>query len=352
MAAPLPARPRRWRLYAPFVLLILLAAAWTVGWFVAQGRVLAETAAFRAREAAAGRTWTCPDERVGGFPFRIELTCARPALTWGPENARLSATLEGLLVVAQVYQPNRVIIDATGPFALALPDGRRVEGTWNGLRTSLSGSPSRLERVSLVTRDPAWRVVFADGTQEALSAARVELQGRPHPERFAAEQAVDIALTLDKARLPALDALAGNAEPADLNIVSTVTQAGAALARDPVTAAETWRSRGGTITFAPLSIAKGRQALEARGALAIDETRRPFGRLELSARGLDDLVGRLTGGNQRMTALVLGGLAAFGRQQPQGGAETAGLTPLPPLRFQNGRVAIGPLPVAELPPLY
>ncbi len=355
MAATPSARPRRWRLYAPFVLLAILAAAWAVGWMFAQRRVLAETAAFRQREAAAGRVWTCPDETVAGFPFRIELTCRQPVLTWGPEGARLSASLEGLLVVAQVYQPNRVILDAAGPFTLALPDGRRVEGSWQALRASLSGRPDRLERLSVVSREPAWRVAFPDGTQEALAARRIEIQGRPHPERFAAEQAVDVSLKLEGASLPAIDALAGNAEPADLDVVATLTQAGAALARDPVTAAEDWRSRGGTIAFAPFGIAKGRQKLEARGVLAIDDTRRPFGRLDLAARGLDDLVGRLTGGNQRMTALVMGGLAALGRQQQPNGQDQAragDLGPLPPLRFQNGRVSIGPLPVADLPPLY
>ncbi len=346
--------PSRIRLYLPFALLGLVIAAWSAGWFVIRARVLDETAAWRARELAQGRTWTCPNERVGGFPFRIELRCDTPTLSWGPADARITATVGSLTMVTQVYQLRRAIIEAAGPFALRLPDGDAIDGTWTSLRASLSGSADEVDRVSVVWDRPAWTLTRPDGVRETASAQMIEFQGRPDPQRFDTEGTVDGALTISRAALPLVDALTGDGEPADLSVVATVSRAPALIARDPVEAAEAWRAQGGTLTLAPLKISKGGRMLEARGEIAIDALRRPEGQLDLAARGLDSLIGRLTGGSQRATALVLGGLSILGGRPAQAPstAQDPGLKPLPSLGMRNGRLLLGPFPVAEIGPLY
>src|SRR5262249_53903941 len=71
--------PRRWRIVLPLAVVILLALGWSGFWFYAAGRAQSEFAAWRTRQAAAGREVSCASESVSGFPFRLELRCAEPA---------------------------------------------------------------------------------------------------------------------------------------------------------------------------------------------------------------------------------------------------------------------------------
>ena len=66
---------RRWLLFLPFALVVLLAAAWTAVWFYAAARAETEIAVWRARERQAGRAQDCASQSIGGYPFRIEVRC-------------------------------------------------------------------------------------------------------------------------------------------------------------------------------------------------------------------------------------------------------------------------------------
>ncbi len=100
MTDPLPTRRRsRFWLYGPFMLLVVLAAGWSAFWFYARGRIATEIDTALAREVERGRTWTCTDRSIGGFPFRIELRCNALSLTstrWGDQ----SFSLRRLLITA------------------------------------------------------------------------------------------------------------------------------------------------------------------------------------------------------------------------------------------------------------
>src|SRR5439155_22519914 len=68
-----PAVPRRrWMLFAPFLVVVVLAAGWSALWFYAAGRAEADLAAWRESERQAGRTQHCASQSIGGYPFRIE----------------------------------------------------------------------------------------------------------------------------------------------------------------------------------------------------------------------------------------------------------------------------------------
>src|ERR1043166_8185693 len=76
------ARPRRrWRIVLPLAVVILLGLGWCGFWYYAATRAQTEFAAWRAREAAAGREVSCGGESFGGFPFRFELRCTDTAVT-------------------------------------------------------------------------------------------------------------------------------------------------------------------------------------------------------------------------------------------------------------------------------
>ena len=325
-------RGSRFWLFAPFVLLLLLALAWTAAWFYIRGRTIEALDGWMAREAAAGRRWTCPGRGVGGFPFRIEVSCPQLGLA----RADLSGSLGPSQVVAQVYQPRHVIAEIGGP--LRVSDGERtVEGRWRDLRLSLRVGGGGLQRASLRAAEPSLRV---DGLPVPVegSARAVEAHLRPSPART--DGAYDLSLRAEGAAAPALAALLGGDAPVDLDLAATVTQARDAAPRPVIEELERWRRAGGRIEVERLAVVQGPRRLEAKGALGLDELRRPSGRIEATATGLEGLV-----------AALLSGRPVEAEARP---AEPARPARLPPVRIENGRIAVGPLPVPglRLAPLY
>ena len=336
-------RSRFW-LYAPFALLALVAVAWSVAWVAIRDRTSEGLDAWLADERQAGRQWTCQDRTVGGYPFRIQVTCAALALQGGP----VTASLGRVTSLAQVYQPRHVITEIAGP--LRASDGQiSVEGTWQLLETSIRGSGNGFQRASLLAEGPRLRVTGAGPNDLEFASQRFEAHLRPSPAG-PQESAYDAAVTALAAKVPALDALLGGPEPADLQIDVTATQAQGFRGRPVFDELERWREAEGRLKVMLLSLAKGPRRVEARGELHLDDLHRPAGELVVSAAGLEGLFGMLAG--IRGGGTLSGGSLAQGARPPA--PKAAELMPLPPLRLDNGRVAVGPftVPNVRLPALY
>jgi hypothetical protein len=336
------AQHSRFWLYAPLALLALVAIAWSAGWLLVRDRALAAIDGFLAVEAAAGRQWTCTDRSVGGYPFRIELSCAAVTVQRGP----VTASAGRLLSVAQVYQPRHVITTLEGP--LRLSDGDvAVTGTWNLLEMSIRGAQGGFQRASLVTERPRFEIAGVAPDPLRLESEHLEAHLRPNPVRRD-EKAYDAALSTVGARLPFLDQWLGGGEATNFQVDLTATQAESFRGRLVVPEIDRWRAANGQLEIVMLSLSKGTNRLEAKGTLQLDEMHRVAGELNVAAAGLDRLISRLTG--NRSSGALLG---AFLGQAPDSGT-ASGLTPMPPLRLENGRVLLGPfaIPNLRLPPLY
>jgi hypothetical protein len=338
-------RSRFW-LYTPFVLLLLLAIAWSIAWFVIRNRAAEALDGWLAAEARSGRQWTCGDRTIAGYPFRIEIVCNSLDLKRGAVTASFGRTE----AVAQVYQPRRIITEVAGP--LRATDGTvTVQGTWDLLQASLNATPGGLQRLSLAATAPKVTVTGIGGGEIAGSGKRLELHVRPNPSRTG-EQARDVAAVVTEAQIPLLDALIGGGEPASLNADVTVTQADGFKGGTVAEEMELWRKAGGKLDILMLAATKGARQIEAKGSLRIDEQHRPAGQLNLSAAGLDGLLGNLTGG--RLGGNLLGMLLGQGRTAPAQPNAKPQLASLPPLRLENGFLAMGPfvIPNVKLQPLY
>jgi hypothetical protein len=339
-------RQSRFWLYAPFVLLLLVAIAWSAAWFMVRNRIDHNLDVMLANEARAGRQWDCQDRTVGGYPFRIVVTCASLTLTRG----QMSASLGRVQSIAQVYQPRHVITEVDGP--LRATDGRvTINGTWRLLETSVRGSASGVERVSLSAEELNLKITGATPAELTLASQGLEAHLRPNPTRAQAEGAYDAALSVRQARLPGIDALIGGAEATDLQVDVTATQVQGFRGRPVLAEVERWRTASGRLEVLRLAIAKGERRVEAKGDFGLDELHRPVGQLQAAAAGLDSLISNLTGG-QAGGSLLSALLGQGPRSQAQGG-QTA-LSPLPALRLDNGRVLFGPftVPNLRLPALY
>jgi hypothetical protein len=339
-------RGSRFWLYTPFVLLLLVAMAWSIAWFVIRGRAAETLDGWLAAEAQKGRQWTCADRSIGGYPFRIEIICSSLDLKQGAVTASFGRT-EG---VAQVYQPRLAIVEVEGP--LRASDGRvNVQGQWDLLQASFHATPTGLQRLSIAANAPKFTVTGLTPQEITTSGQHLELHLRPNPTR-ASENAYDAAFSVKQASIPLLDGLIGGAEPTDLNADVTATQVTGLQGRPLAQELERWRKAGGTLDILMLSGTKGPRRIEAKGSLTLDEEHRPAGELNVSAAGLDGLIGNVTG--NRTGGALLGALLG---QNPRAQAKNDGqprLAPLPPLNLNNGFLAMGPfvIPHVRLQPLY
>jgi hypothetical protein len=345
--SPARRRSRLW-LYLPFVLLALIVVAWSAGWFVVRGRIEAGLDTWLQDEAKAGRLWTCPDRSVAGFPFRIEISCASLAFA----RSDLQASTGRLLVVAQVYDPQHVIAEVAGPLRVTTPNAA-IDAQWQSLQTSVHMAGTRPERGDLVATKPVIAVTGVLADPVNVTAARLEAHVRPSP---AESSAADAALQLAGATIPGLDGLIGGTEPADLDLLATITQARNLPPRPMAAELERWRAAGGEVKVARLTIQKGPRRIEANGGVSIDELHRVQGISNAATTGIEGLLGQFVGGRRGGAAGLLSALLGAPPAQAPVPSANGGpaLTPAPPLRAQNGRVFFGPLqiPGVHLPPLY
>lgn len=340
------ARYSRFWLYTPFVLLLLIAVAWSAAWFVIRSRAGEAVDTWLATEARAGRQWACQDRSIGGYPFRIEVICNSLSLKQGA----VTASLGRVESVAQVYQPRFIITEIEGP--LQVTDGKvTVKGSWDLLQTSLHAEQNGFRRLSLVAEAPRVTVTGLAPGEIATAGQHLELHVRPNPSR-SAEKAYDAALSVKQTDIPVLDALVGGSERTDIDTDFTVTQAEGFRGRPVAEELERWRSAGGRLDVLMLSLAKGARRAEAKGELRLDEMHRPAGQLGLAAAGLDGLLDNVMG--RRNGALLSALLGQGGSPSGQQANGRPALSPLPPVRLENGRLAFGPfvIPNITLPAIY
>lgn len=345
-----PRSPLKWLVYGLTTLLILLGIAGTIGWNMLRNRVVESLATWRTKEMVAGRAWTCPEETVGGFPFRIEIRCVAPTLTITNASGNAFIRLEGLTIVSQIYDSELIIAEAAGPMNARLADGSTLDINWRSLSTSASRRGDIPQRLSLMVEGPAVRLARPGIDPAIVLGERLEVHVRPNPQRFASEGAIDVAIKAPGLTSPLIDAAIGGRESLDLALESTATRAYVFAGSSGPEAFETWRLLGGSVALAPLQLTKGERRLVARGDLTIDDTRRLTGRIDMAAAGVDDIFARFTGNNPRMGALIASGLSALAARQ--GAPAPDGLKPILPLRFDKGRFALGPFVLGPLPPLY
>lgn len=335
-------RSRFW-LYTPFVLLLLVAVAWSVAWFLIRSRAAETLDTWLAQEAQKGRQWTCTDRTIAGYPFRIEIVCDTLELKQGAVTASFGRTE----AIAQVYQPRLVIAEIEGP--LRVSDGKvTLQGQWDLMQASIHASPTGLQRLSIAANAPKLTVTGLLPQEIVTSGQALELHLRPNPSRVS-EKAYDAAFSVKQANIPQLDQLIGGTELTDLNADVTITQVASFQGRPVAEELERWRKAGGTLDILMLSGAKGPRRVEAKGQLNLDEEHRPAGQLNVAAAGLDGLIGNVTG--HRAGGALLGALLG---QNPRAQGKNPQLAQLPPLNLNNGFLAMGPfvIPHIRLQPLY
>jgi hypothetical protein len=313
---------------------VLVAGAWTAGWYYAAGQV---------REAVAGlgdtdaeTRFTCDDLAVTGYPFRIDIDCRGATLVDGDITTTLAALRSSVLV----YNPTHAILSAQSPasvvdafsgsrsrldFASAQASVRLQTGD---LLAALRGEDLRLERASLVAGGVAWVDTLAAELPIA-SADEVEMHLLDVPEKHDPEQGL--------ATLAAYATASGVDSPG-IDIADAETSLEAELSGVPDQLAELaapdllerWQQAGGQLRLFGLKGAAAEDFLEATGTLSLDSAARPEGQIKLTSRGLVERLGGLV--PPEWQGLVLGAPDDDGSYSQtltlRGGVALAGLIPV------------------------
>jgi hypothetical protein len=371
----LQSRRRTGRRYMVFVLVVLtLVAGWTGFWKFAADKAQQTIDGWRAREAKSGRIYDCGSQALGGFPFRIEVTCDQASAVFRSNEPPIELKAVSLLVVAQVYQPGLIISEFHGPLTIGQP-GKEPEflASWKLARSSIRGTPAAPQRASLVFDDPVVDRINGGARQNLLRARHMEVHGRIPEGSVTNKPVIEVALQLDQASSPALHPAA--AQP--INATATARLRGL-NDFSPKPWAERFReiqAADGRIDITQVRIQQGDILAVGAGALSINPNGRLEGQLRITMAGLEQFLAAIgaqqkiqTSPNMDKLAGALDrlapGLGEVARQQA-GANLSAGINMLGeqttlegkravtlPLRFTDGAAFLGPIPIGNAPALF
>ena len=177
-----PRRRSRWPLFVMPGLLVVLAIGWSGFWFYASSQVGAQFERWRTREAQSGRVYDCGKLSVGGYPFRFEVRCENPSIDFISQTANRKfgkGELTEILAVAQIYNPQLLIAEFTGPLTVTEQgEQQSLIVNWKGAQSSVYGLPVSPQRMSIVVDDATLERSAGTMRTPLARAKHSELHGR------------------------------------------------------------------------------------------------------------------------------------------------------------------------------
>ncbi len=311
------------------VFIVLLFGGYSAGWFYVADRLKAEVVSSVARMNRGDIRVECDNPQVGGFPFRIGVSCDHLGYEDGAR--QLQASAGGFRSLAQVYQPTRALAELDGPLHVSAPGLGSIRLDWDRLRASVRIARPLPERVSVEAEG-------LTGTSDASGAAAVLLFSADKTDGHLRPNGTDIdwagsfaGLTIDPRVvdgriLPRMD---GSGE-------ATVKNGVALLRSRPKSL------RGQAVDIAALDLASGDAGVSISGPVSVAED------------GLIDADLVVTVRDPMAVADVLA--TAFPEQKgpiQQGfmGLALLGSEPSMPLKIVRGKATLGFIPLGEIRPL-
>jgi len=362
-------RRRLWPLLLLVSLIAALAVAWTGLWLYGAAQAKTEFAAWREQERQAGRQQDCASLSVGGYPLGIKVRCVGADFELR-EFPGYRLALQSAVGGVQVYDPGLMTSELTAPLSIS-PRGGAPDYSinWNAGQASMRGQPPQAESGTLVFDDLSVHDRRSGGNDPLLRAQRFEVEGRRAVGSHADAQAVEIILkmrnTFAEKIHPAL------ARPTDADATTIVYGLGD-LSRKPLPdLLRQWQAHSGAVEITRarlqqddiIAVGTGAMRLTEHGDLdgnmqftivGIEKMLRRFNLEQLMAEGrmgsaintLDQLIPGLGGMARRSAAPGL--VALLGRRAELEGKPATTLS----VRFVEGRMFLGPIPVGTVPPLF
>ena len=337
---PKPSRPRRFGLYAPLVVLLVAACAWSLGWFWLRGEVYRQMdGAARSWEEAGYRVdWA--SRTVSGFPFRLNVDAAGARLSdlsgWGLAAPRLKAE-------AFVFAPDHWVLVAPAGVVLQRPAGGPVVVGARILRASVSEAGGHPPRVSVEGFGLTFTPAPGGAPFGLASAGALHLHTRAGP----ADQGAFYA-EIDGARVRGPGLLNDVAAGAPLTLIADAiySHAGALRGQGLARALRDWGDSGGTMAVRRLSLQTGPMTAEATsGTLDVGRDGRLRGALIVKVKPAAGLMAALVAPS-RLTPETSKAAQAVLASHSQG--DVAVVT----VDFQAGQTTLGPVAIGASPRIY
>jgi hypothetical protein len=367
-------RRRRW----PIVLiavLIAVAGLWSGAWYYGSGVAERTIAGWKAREAQAGRLYTCATQTIGGFPFGIEIRCTAAGAEFRSSRPPVALTSGDMVISAHVWEPTVLATQFSGPLTIAEPGQQpSIEARWRHAQSQVRGLPTSPESVAIEVSQ--FSVVRPSGGDNLFGAKSVDLNGRLISGTVQNNPVIEVVLKLAAAAAPSWHPAA--AVPVDADIT-------AVLRGLKDFSPKSWRTRfrelqatGGRIEITRARVRQRDTIAVASGSLGLSPGGRLDGSLNLTVANLDQLLPTL-GLDQMLSPeqaspevnkafgkldKIIPGLGAMARQNAvpmiSAGVNFMGQATelegrravMLPLRFDDGMVSLGPFKIGAVPPLF
>lgn len=268
-------------LWAPFVLLLALAAGVSARWWSVASDLSKQLDAVNGHEVMPGVTVHFASKTVGGFPFRVDAVFHDFALKAAGPHGPIGWHAENFAAHGLTYGRTKWIFEAAGKQRL----------TWttkSGVARGLEADIGQLHASAVIAEGRLGRFDFdlVGFDSPALAIARTQFHMRRNPT---ADQ-IDVVVDAEEMELsPRLRGLCGetighlklDGDFSNGAIFQTV------LAGDAPWQGgfDAWRSKGGRFYLAQSELTCGKSIVFAQGQLGLDDLRRPRGLMTAQITG-------------------------------------------------------------------
>ncbi|MCL2384352.1 MAG: DUF2125 domain-containing protein [Alphaproteobacteria bacterium] len=332
-------------IFIPAAILLIIAVGWSIFWFFASRQAVSAVGHWLEQEAKLGRNWTCLDQKIGGYPFKIEIMCSGLQFSGNIADMAMTGSVPGFEATAPLLRQDDLLIRLEPPFIAKAQDGGiDLNLGWKDFYVQLEGSPGAYQSIVLAGTQVKLQGHVAD--LPPLEGGFNELQSHLSLAQDRHDNSYDFTFAFNDGAIPALTQVLHTQESLYVQFGGSLSQVPAGNATTFADFLEHWRTTNGHLDIASARLSSGGTQFEATGGLGLDEQHRVNGELNAVFAGFDKVFRQL----HMDPGVLVAGKALSGLMGK--GSGVPGRLDLP-LSFSAGHVSIGPvLTPLEIPPLY
>ncbi len=285
----------------------------------------------------------CASSDIGGFPFRLRLSCADFSAPMRTAQGDILARAQEAHGEASLFAPNHVVLTLSSPIVLLKPDGAPLAKLrHDGMTLDFTWSTHGLEAADLAVKSLDWR---PEAPQAGINFDMQTLAAEAKP---LADGSLHFDLAGQGVTAPLVQQWLQATDLGQFKVSGRIAPAPRQTG-DWRAAVEDWRRNSGAVSIEKFDWRAGDLDLRVDGALALDDAHRAAGRLNVAAKGAGPIFARLglpvsAAQAQNLLGALLG--------KPAARSEDGDAIALP-LVLAKGQVFLGPLRLpATLAPLY
>jgi hypothetical protein len=328
--------------------LFVALSAWAVAWRLIAASVEQGINEFFAIEGLNRREWNCAKHSISGFPARVEYACEILSLNIETNRGPVGIKIARLDAFATALSPNVIHIAITSPAELLSHDPSITDArlSWAEATADISLSNGEIASAAFALRNIDGELRETSASTESFNASGIDAAFEVN--KSASLGALTISSSLNSFRTTRIDAFFGDRSPIDGRLNLTANKVDLNGAGSAIALLEQWRRSNGVIDITELRLVRGELDVGAKGALSLDESRRPRGAAEISARNPQKLLQSLG-----FPATVPGSSASTASDSSRSQLSGANQEFKTSIALRDGRIYLGviPLPIS-LPPLY